>query len=140
MRTTTYCGLGALFMLGSSACGSQDTTCVDGASDGSTCGAEAPELAFDGPALLESLDSDLDIGSRGPEVRAVHDYLTRYGYLPNDTLQHDFPAWRPLVDEAPADPMTFDATTRRAVSELQVLSGLADTGVVDQPTRELLRM
>ena len=33
---------------------------------------------------LNTLQSDLQPGSQGQEVEVLHDYLTRFGYFPND--------------------------------------------------------
>src|SRR4051812_47906722 len=53
------------------------------------------------------------VGERGEHVRAVHDYLRSYGYLPNDELQKLDPSWVPAVSELPSDPEVFDETLER---------------------------
>ena len=51
------------------------------------------------------------IGSAGSDVRALHQYLTRFGYLPNDTLAQQYPRWRSPVSTAPTDETVFDERT-----------------------------
>jgi hypothetical protein len=88
---------------------------------------------------LQRLDSDLGPGSRGEGVRAVHDYLGAYGYFPNDGLAQRYPSWRPIVSSAPDDPEVWDHQTTEAVLALQSHTGLAATGIVDEPTRAILK-
>src|SRR5262245_33038576 len=88
-------------LLTAAACGGEDDA-----------GSSGPSL----PERLQTLNQDLTIGSTGDDVRAVHEYLTRYGYFPNAQLAHDFPSWRPLVKEPPADLAVFDRRTADAVS------------------------
>ena len=111
-----------------------------------SCGAEAPreprpsvppsERPFES---LERLDYELKLGSTGDDVRALHAYLARYGFLPNGELARQYPSWRPLVSKAPADLSIFDDRTVAAVRQLQIRSGLPQTGVVDEKTRSLFR-
>src|SRR5262245_42687106 len=54
-------------------------------------------------------------GDRGEDVRALHDYLRRYGYLPNAELADRFADWRPPIAEDSADPSTFDDTLEDAL-------------------------
>jgi peptidoglycan hydrolase-like protein with peptidoglycan-binding domain len=89
---------------------------------------------------IEGDQAELVLGDRGEEVRELHDYLRRYGYFPNDELAKQYPAWRPLVAEAPSDESTFDERTQRAVELLQASQGLEVTGTADEATRELLEM
>src|SRR5262245_6988743 len=76
---------------------------------------------------LDGLRTDLSLGATGDEVRTVQDYLATYGYLPNDALAAQYPAWRPLVARRPS-PGTFDDTTASAVRFLQKNSGIEPTG------------
>jgi peptidoglycan hydrolase-like protein with peptidoglycan-binding domain len=92
----------------------------------SACGAEDASQA-----------ADLGLGARGPGVAAAQAYLARYGYFPNDELARRYPAWRPIVPEQPS-PGIYDVQTEKAVRALQRSMGLAVTGVVDGPTRDLL--
>jgi hypothetical protein len=89
---------------------------------------------------LQTLDQDLVIGSSGEDVRAVHGYLATFGYLPNEKLAHEYPAWRPLVPTRPADAAVYDEHTAVAVRHLQQISHVEVTGIVDAPTRAVLRM
>lgn len=88
---------------------------------------------------LQSLDHDLAIGATGEDVRAVHAYLKRAGYFPNEKLAREYPAWRPVVARAPQDASVYDERTVEAVGRMQTNYGLAATGVVDEPTRIRLR-
>jgi hypothetical protein len=109
------------------------------------CGAGAPDrepVVSDSTSSFErvqQIDQDLGIGSTGQDVKALHDYLTRYGYFPNQELARDYPAWRPLVADAPANESVFDEHTVDAVRRLQVLSGIRETGIVDERTRAILK-
>ena len=88
---------------------------------------------------LKTLQSDLQPGSQGPEVEVLHDYLTRFGYFPNDQLARKHPAWRPAVTERPKQLQIYDEVTAQAVKALQINAGLKDTGLVDADTRAVLR-
>src|SRR5262245_58026640 len=92
------------------------------------------------PLAPETMHRDLSIGDSGDDVRVLHAYLMRYGYFPNSELQRQYPAWRPIVPEAPAAADVFDEHTAEAVRALQANMGLARTGVVEEPTRGILRM
>ena len=87
--------------------------------------------------VLRALDGELGLGDRGAAVRAVHAYLARYGYFPNDALARAYPAWRPYA-EAPRESSTYDENTMAAVSALQGNLGLEESGIVDEKTRALL--
>ena len=58
----------------------------------------------------------------------MNDYLTRFGYFPNAELAREYPAWRPIVDTAPANPSVFDERTEAALRRLQANNGLPTTG------------
>src|SRR5688572_30784434 len=79
---------------------------------------------------LRALDQDIRVGDQGAAVRAVHAYLERYGYFPNETLAQRYPAWRPYAD-APLDRSTYDDNTTVAVTALQENLGLEVSGIVD---------
>ena len=111
------------------------------------CGAEGTEQQDAGDVSQESLagqldtlDHDLEPGSSGVAVQALHEYLTRYGYFPNADLAQSYPAWRPIVADTPANLAVYDERTLTAVSALQASSGVVPTGRVDEATRALLRM
>jgi hypothetical protein len=99
--------------------------------DESSSGAEAE-------GSVDSLERDLSIGAQGDDVRALHRFLARYGYFPNDELADAYPNWAPLLSEGPARSDVFDEQSQNAVSLLQAYYGLERTGVVDQATREAL--
>jgi peptidoglycan hydrolase-like protein with peptidoglycan-binding domain len=99
-----------------------------------SCGGADTESAVD----LGSISRDLTIGSSGADVRAVHEYLSAYGYFPNDELARTYPAWRPIESEAPAAAEIFDAHTASAIRGLQKTFRLPMTGIVDAATREVL--
>jgi len=103
----------------------------------SSCGGETTEAPLN--QRLQEVHSDLQLGSRGPEVRALNEYLTKYGYFPNATLAERYPAWRPQVATPPADPSVFDERTQEAVWLLQASRNLPTTGAVDETTRAVLR-
>jgi peptidoglycan hydrolase-like protein with peptidoglycan-binding domain len=81
---------------------------------------------------------DLTVGARGAEVRELHEYLSRYGYYPNEQLASNHPAWRPTVARPPADNDLFDTDTRDAVSALQQNLSLPVTGLLDAATRDAI--
>ncbi|MDX2052626.1 MAG: peptidoglycan-binding domain-containing protein [Polyangiaceae bacterium] len=118
--------LGLMFamLLGLPGCGAQ------GADSSSSEGDQVPL-----DERLKSLTADLQIGSRGDDVKAVHDFLKATGYLPSDQLAETYPSWRPIVSRGPADDLSFDSATREAVLQFQRRSGIAVTGIVDAPTR-----
>jgi peptidoglycan hydrolase-like protein with peptidoglycan-binding domain len=90
------------------------------------------------PDRLRSINTDLTVGSNGDDVRAVHEYLGKYGYFPDAKLAQEYPRWKPAVSEPPADVTVFDERTAEALRSLQRNAGLAQTGMVDEPTRALL--
>jgi hypothetical protein len=90
------------------------------------------------PASLTELDRDLGLGAEGRDVLAVFEYLRSFGYFPNADIANRYPAWRPVA-ETPADPLVFDERMVDATLALQRNSGLFETGIVDEPTRVLLR-
>jgi peptidoglycan hydrolase-like protein with peptidoglycan-binding domain len=104
-----------------------------------SCASE-PREEVDVGATLAALDHDLAMGAHGDPVRALHGYLSRFGYFPNDALQRDYPRWRPIVGDAPAFDDIFDERSAAAVTALQKSSGLNASGIVDEPTRQLLRL
>lgn len=138
----------AVFVLGAVACGSPDATCFHedgqlGACDATMVAHDdewTPEV-FDSPSLfkrLEQIEGDLSLGSSGGSVRALHEYLTQFGYFPNEELQARHALWRPIVDDAPWDSDIYDERTMEAVRALQRNAGLPVTGTVNEITRALL--
>src|SRR5512139_192346 len=47
--------------------------------------------------------SGLGLGAQGKEVKAVYDYLRRFGYYQNEELAEHYPDWTPAVSREPAD-------------------------------------
>jgi hypothetical protein len=99
------------------------------------CGTEDDAAA---PSTVQRFDRDLAMGANGQDVRALHEYLTSFGYFPNDKLAREYPSWRPLVAQPPADQSVFDQHTSDAVARLQQNTGLKVTGNVDAETRAVL--
>jgi hypothetical protein len=89
---------------------------------------------------LQSLDRDLDVGSKGDDVATVHAYLMRYGYFPNEGLRRAFPKWRPVVAAGPASDSIYDERTAEAVKRFQSFFRVPVSGIVDFKTREAMRM
>lgn len=73
-------------------------------------------------------------GATGPDVGAVHAYLSRYGYFPNAALASRFPMWRPAMAFAPPDTEELGPELQQAVKLFQAANGLEPTGEVDEPT------
>jgi peptidoglycan hydrolase-like protein with peptidoglycan-binding domain len=145
---TLRSGVYGIAIVGAVSCGGRDVVCLDNAGSGTTsdgCGealtnTDSGEATSDAPLDLIAADgTDLDIGSHGDEVRALHGYLTRYGYFPNDALRRAHSWWLPIVGSAPADPQIYDERTKEAVMAFQANVGLASTGKVDVTTRVVLR-
>jgi peptidoglycan hydrolase-like protein with peptidoglycan-binding domain len=84
--------------------------------------------------------SGLGLGAQGSEVRAVYDYLHRYGYFTNPELAQHYPGFQPAAKNDPADPEVFDAALEEGVRLFQKASGLPVTGVVDADTQRLMQM
>lgn len=134
-----FVGVSAILALAAGACsgveGEGVTDTSGPATEAQAEGSEAPNATA---ARIAKIDATLREGSRGEHVHALHDYLREHGYFPNAELAETYPAWRPLVDAAPADLDTFDATTREAVLQFQRHLGLQETGIVDAGTLEML--
>ena len=103
------------------------------------CGAPGDEGAGAEGGDVATIATDLSMGATGADVLALHGYLTRFGYFPNDSLQRQFPAWRPIVAAGPRDSGVFDASTEAATRAFQRRFGLEETGIVDQATRTMLQ-
>jgi hypothetical protein len=110
----------------------------------SACGGEQgidePSSGAEVGSGVDSLERDLSTGAEGDDVRALHGFLARYGYFPNEELAAAYPNWVPLLSEGPARPDVFDDQSLKAVSLLQAYYGLERTGFVDQATRDALRL
>jgi hypothetical protein len=90
------------------------------------------------PQRLAQIKHDLALGSTGADVQALHEYFTAYGYFQNYLLQEEYPEWRPIVADEPADLSVFDQSTELAVREFQRNFALLESGVVDANTRDML--
>lgn len=91
------------------------------------------------PTPLAELQRDLALGDEGGDVLALYGHLKAVGYFPSAEIAAKYPAWRPAVSDAPADPQVFDARMEKALLTLQRNNGLLETGIVDADTRALLR-
>lgn len=76
-------------------------------------------------------------GDRGQDVRRAYDYFKRYGYFPNAELNR-FPGWRPVIDEEPLDPETFDEVLEEAVLRFQDAHGLVVDGTLNEETLKIM--
>src|SRR5262249_5476503 len=61
----------------------------------------------EGASSVQRYHRDLSLGASGDDVRALNDYLTQFGYFPSDKLAGEYPNWRPLVAQGPADQAIF---------------------------------
>jgi peptidoglycan hydrolase-like protein with peptidoglycan-binding domain len=113
--------LACLFALGVWGCGGEVDTQAP-ATDG---------VIEVGPAELRSIQRTLRLGTSGDDVALLNAFLTKSGYFPNDGLARQYPAWRPIVEDAPRDPRVFDENTLRAVEAYQRNSGMPVTGEID---------
>jgi peptidoglycan hydrolase-like protein with peptidoglycan-binding domain len=86
---------------------------------------------------LEMIDRELGEGLEGRDVDAVQEYLTTFGYLPNEELSRLYPTWKPLVEETPTRG-AFDRVTTSALMAFQQHAGVEPTGFVDEPTLQAL--
>jgi peptidoglycan hydrolase-like protein with peptidoglycan-binding domain len=120
--------LACLFALGAWGCGGE-------------VGTQAPatdDVIDVGPPELQSIQRTLRLGTSGEDVAVLNAFLTKSGYFPNDGLARLYPAWRPIVEEAPRDARVFDENTLRAVEAYQRNSGMPVTGEFTADMRDLL--
>ena len=89
---------------------------------------------------IEEIESGIKMGSRGPEVEAVYNYLHRFGYFPNDSLAEEYGNWEPIIASAPEKSDVFDETFEKAILAFQKNSDLLQTGVVDEETAKIMNM
>jgi hypothetical protein len=123
--------IAVLVACGACACAAEDTTCLLGQGPPGAC--EERQRTLEPPEASGS--EELAMGSTGASVRVLHEYLTRFGYFPNEELLAEYPGWQAIVAEAPAEPDVFDEQTASALRELQLRLGLPVTGNVDAQTR-----
>ena len=76
----------------------------------------------------------LAFGARGAEVVSLREYLTQYGYFPNEKLQAAYPDWQPMLPAPSGDPTRFDGELKSALTKFQRNMGLEPSGVVDAAT------
>jgi hypothetical protein len=96
----------------------------------------------------KEIHAGIDEQSSGKEVRAVQEYLERFGYLGTRDPDHELYGAPPFPmvegDEpetveqrpTPAKMGTFDESTAEAVRHFQEFAGLPVTGVVDEATAD----
>ncbi len=83
-------------------------------------------------------ESPARLGDTGADVERAHDYLRRFGYLPNANLARTHPTWRPAVAFAPEDSTRYDDKLETAVRLFQRAYRLPETGEVDAATLDLM--
>lgn len=76
-------------------------------------------------------------GDSGADVRRLHTYLSRYGYLDSPVLDR-FGLSHKHVEPPPDDESRFDKHTEAALVRLQEFFGLKPTGTVTKETLELM--
>jgi peptidoglycan hydrolase-like protein with peptidoglycan-binding domain len=114
-------------------CGAADEAAVDRDTTAASSSTEAP-----GRDNTQSASQDLAPGAQGAAVRAVYDYLARYGYFPSEKLAKAFPGFQPLVASTPSDTSVYGAELTEAVRLYQRNMGLETTGIVDAKTRDIM--
>jgi hypothetical protein len=72
------------------------------------------------------------------DVRRVHAYLSKYGYLPNAELEAKDFRWRPRSQRQPSQPDVLDEASQAALRELQHFARLPVTGEIDAATLALI--
>ncbi len=77
-------------------------------------------------------------GSEGEDVRQVHAYLKRFGYLPSGRFS-DLKGWRPAVEKDVPDPSVYDEVLEQAVVLYQSQNALEPDGVVGPKTLTRMR-
>src|SRR5918992_3160903 len=89
----------------------------------------------DGDGVLMAAPEGLSRGSSGDDVKAVQNYLTRFGYLAPPASDGDGRA-EELDLRAITEAGEYDDATEEAVRLFQQMAGLEVTGELDEPTRE----
>lgn len=84
-------------------------------------------------------EQTLSVGSHGPGVLTAREFLTQFGYFPNEQLQQAYPDWHPMVPATKGDPALFDELLRQAVQKYQKNVGLVASGELDAATVEAMR-
>ncbi|MDI3292101.1 matrixin family metalloprotease [Polyangium sp. 15x6] len=104
------------------------------------CAGDDVTTLGDETALDSEASAGLGLGARGEDVRAVYEYLRKYGYYQNEELAEHYPDWTPAVSREPADPELFDEALEEGVRLYQAQQGLPVTGVVDAETQRIMQM
>jgi hypothetical protein len=99
--------------------------------------ADLAEPAVSGEAAA-ALD-ELQLGDDGPQVRAAHEYLRKFGYFPNAELAAQYPGWTPVIAAEPDDFEQFGQPLEDALKRYQAGYGLAVTGRLDTATQALMQ-
>ncbi|MDI1483666.1 matrixin family metalloprotease [Polyangium sp. y55x31] len=94
----------------------------------------------DDAALDSEASAGFGLGAQGKDVRAVYEYLRKYGYYQNEELAEHYPDWSPAVSREPADPELFDEALEEGVRLYQAQHGLPVTGVVDAEMQRIMQM
>jgi peptidoglycan hydrolase-like protein with peptidoglycan-binding domain len=87
-------------------------------------------------AVLDA--ATLRLGDTGHEVAAATAYFTRFGYFENPELRSEYPRWKAIAGQPPANAAVFGEELEHAVRAFQGRSGLSVTGELDEPTLELM--
>jgi hypothetical protein len=88
---------------------------------------------------IAAVTQELRAGDRGPEVEAVFEHLSEFGYFPNERLEEHYPYWAPVIAKRPEDTRYFGPELVQAVRAFQLRSGVPDSGVVDAATLALMQ-
>src|SRR5262245_29211289 len=85
------------------------------------CAAEVatPDTETTQEKTITTVQHELRVGDRGPDVKAVLTYLSNFGYFPNPKLQEYFPYWIPLISKLPEEREYFGAELEHAVRLFQ---------------------
>ncbi|HEY3496121.1 MAG TPA: matrixin family metalloprotease [Polyangiaceae bacterium] len=88
--------------------------------------------AQSGVSVESEADETLPLakGARGELVRQANEYLSNFGYFPNQALSEQFPGFRPIVPTSPAAPNGFDASTEAGLRKFQANFGLRVDGLL----------
>jgi peptidoglycan hydrolase-like protein with peptidoglycan-binding domain len=113
----SWCVVGSLLLASQLACG------ADPGQGGDVSGDPAGAVA---------------LGASGPEVVSLREYLTQYGYFPNETLRAAYPHWNPMLPAPTGDRARFDVDLQSAVTKFQRNMGLAPSGVLDAATAQAM--
>ncbi len=83
------------------------------------------------------INSMLQPGDKGTEVRELYVFLQELGYLPGEPMRSSHKGFH-KIPSVPDGPLVFDDHLKEAVSEFQKFYSLRTTGGLDESTLELL--